>query len=160
MTLSAVQALLRDSLDGLQTPGADLAAARAFITPPNPGVADAPLIYIWAGRVKEARRTLGRGVGLKRIEYELAIHAYAEMLADDAAADNAFPLFLEALLGVLRDIAMPQQLVDAETGIVSQLLEIGEQIDLTYGVPQALTDQRLLWYNAQLTVRATEDIIA
>ncbi len=161
MSLNALQLLVRDTLQGLETPAIDLPAAQCWIAPPVPGEIAVPQIYVWGAHFKETRQMMGRGIGgAKRLDYDLAIHLYAEMLSDDTTADSAFPLFIEAVLSALRRITMPQPLTDNVTGVVSQLVAVGEDFNVTYGVPRSLRDQRFLWYNCGVTMSATEIIIA
>jgi len=161
MSVNAVQKLLRDALDALETPNVQLPPAQAWIAPPLPGDAAAPQIYVWGAHWTERRMTGGRGAGgSKRRDYDVAIHIYAATVADDPNADSAFPLLIEAVIAKLASLAMPVQLTDDETKAVTQLVEVGERFEVTYGVPRSLQDQRLLWYNCAVTVGAVEMIIA
>jgi len=116
-----------------------------------------PQLYVWGGRLSEARATLPRGQGQKRITHQVDI--YVHWVSDNSNMDlpvGIFPVFLDGIRGVLRAVQLPVQLTDDVTGEISQLTDFGENMNLAYTTPVTLADQRLLFNSGQIKVSAHE----
>lgn len=185
MTLLAVQAHVQTLLSGLTTPqlqGIGVGAANAFVAPPaitTDAMTD-PEIYVWGGRTKDKRHSGPRNqlgaanwsqptptlptlpvtsAGFRRADWLLDI--WLMMLAPSPsgqpADDYPFPLLIGAVMKQLALDLMPQQLTDPQTGDVSQLVHIGEDMDLEYTTPQETADERTQLYTALITCQVRED---
>lgn len=154
MPLNSVQQYVRALLDGQQSP--QQAPAQAFISPPLPGDADVPQIYVWGGRLQEQRETMPRGGGYKKLHWQVSIWVYMPDVADDAEIDTAFPCLIDAIMDTLRAVPLPVALSDPVTAQVSSILFVGEQLQVQYGTPRATADQRYIWQNALITADVDE----
>jgi hypothetical protein len=161
MTLNAVQYHIRGLIDQAPSPFYD--PLQAHIMPPVPGDMAQPQGYVWGGRLKLTRQTAPRGrapsAGFKKRAYLVDIDLRVAESPDDPNADEAFPCLIEVVLGLLEDATMPVKLVDPQTGQTSQLISIGEQIEMAYDGVRTLpddADQRYVRQMAMLTVLAEE----
>jgi hypothetical protein len=164
--IASVQQFLLGLLNGLPLPGPAGQAGNlaCYVTPPDPGVLDVPTAYLWPVSGTEHRLTTpragGPGViqpGWKRIDHKVPLFLVFVGLADDPAADTNFPAVIDAVMAALRPSPDEVQLTDPVTGVISSvLLGIGEEMTYEYAVVHTLADQRMLRYDARLTITAVE----
>lgn len=167
MPLVAMQSYCQALLDGTTMP-LGLAPLKAYITPPNPGVAEVPTLYIWDAEGEERRETMPRAQpnkystgGMKFLEHKIEMYVTMVDYSDDVSVDSNFPACVDAVLAVLRNTLMPVlNYVDPVTGGVSDVMMIGERMRWRQGVPRSLQDQRMLWYVCWLQVDVMEKIQA
>jgi len=169
MPLNTVQVYLKSVLDQMVLPQG-LGALDAFITPPNPRDDPEPAIYIWGSHADEARMTVPRAVhgnlatgGDKAITHRVDCWLTWFESSEDLNVDSNFPAILDAVLAVLRNVEMldaTQHATDPVTGQLSHLLNVGENMSWEYGPVRAVADQRLLRFDAQITVEVIEVIQA
>jgi hypothetical protein len=167
MPLVSMQTYCRDLLDGTAMP-LGLAPMKAYITPPNPGVAEQPTLYIWDAEGEERRESMPRAKpnllstgAFKFLEHKIEMYVTMVDYADDVQVDSNFPACIDAVLAVLRNTQMPVlNRVDPVTGGVSDVTMIGERMRWRQGVPRSLNDQRMLWYVCWLQVDLVEKIQA
>ena len=154
MSLNSVQLYVRDQLNGLTC--ATLPAAEAWVLPPpTTQPADNPQIYVWGGRSDESRMTIPRFRGQKRVAH--TVSCWIQWVSDsDPANVQQFPVFMDTITYTLRSLPIPAQLTDPTTGLVSQLLNLGERIITEYGTPLALQAQGLLLHTAAMSLVAAE----
>jgi hypothetical protein len=153
-------------LQGLPLPGP--AGARGplqcYITPPDPGNLTVPTCYIWPIGGEEKRLTPPRAggpnvqiPGWKHIIHRMPLFLAYVGIASDPTADTNFPAVIDAVMAALRPSADEVQITDPVTGQISSLLlGIGEEMAYEYGVVRTLADQRLLRYDARLTITVNE----
>lgn len=160
MSLTAVQNAVAGMLDGLVA--GSLPPAQAWVLPPPvTQPADYPQIYVWGGRLVEARATIPRGPGQKRINHRIDL--YVHWTSDNSNDPNsvvAFPVLLDAIRHVMRSVPLPVELTDPVTGEVSNLTDFGENMVLDYSTPTATADQRWLMNVGAIRVNAYEWITA
>jgi hypothetical protein len=163
-----VQQYFRGLLDQTPMP-LGLAPMAAYITPPNPGVAEVPTLYIWDAEGEEYRETMPRAKpgnltsgGMKFLDHKLEMYVTMVDYSDDVTVDNNFPACVDAVLAVLRNTLMPvlkfpDPIVPNAT---SDMLWVGERMRWRLGVPRSLQDQRMLWYVCWVQVDLKEKIQA
>lgn len=161
MSLYAVQTLIKETLQGLETPQDLLPPADCFIAPPVSDEIDKPKIYVWGSTDDEMRQTAGRtSGGAKKIVTDVHIWYYWVQAPDWDERDAAFPALVWAIRNAMRRVPVVQTLNDPISGEVSQLLAIGERMQNIQGTPNLLEDQRYLWYSGRLTCRVEEYVQA
>lgn len=163
MPLNSVQTYVRDLLQGQTSP--ELPPAEVFISPPNPGDATVPQVYVWGGQLHEERASFPRGQGIgtggrKWLHWTVAIWVYYPDDANSYAIDSAFPALLDAILETLRATPLPAPLTDATDGVGSSVFYIGEDIRMSYATPRAEEDQRYIWQSARIDAQVDEMIQA
>ena len=154
MSLNSVQRFLADLLDGLESP--ELPPAQAWVLPPSmtqPGAQ--PQIYVWGGTLTEARATLPREKGQKRVSHTISLYVQW-MSPNDIAYEQHFPLLLDAIRATIRSVNLQQPITDATTGEVSWLTDLGEKMTLSYSTPVATNQQQYLQNTAVLKLPVTE----
>lgn len=169
MPLVTIQQYAKDLLDLTPMP-LEMAPMRAYITPPNPGVAEQPTLYIWDAEGEETRETMPRAKpgqeflttgAFKFLRHKLEMYVTMVDYSDDIQVDSNFPACVDAVMAILRNTLMPVlNIVDPVSGLLSDVTMIGETIKWRMGVPRSLQDQRMLWYVCWLQVDVVEKIQA
>lgn len=167
MPLNSVQTYLKGVLNGLALPFGS-PNLTAMITPPDPGDGMLPAVYIWGSTGEEARQTMPRAKpglpstgGFKVILYRVDCWLIWFGDAENANADSAFPAVIDVVTNQLRTTLMPVlNLVDPVTSGTSNLLAVGENIDVDYAPVHATEDQRYLCYTARVICEIKEQIQA
>ena len=135
-----------------------------FITPPDPGNLTVPTCYIWPMGGEEKRLTPPRAggpnvevPGWKHIMHRVPLFLAFVGVANDPTADTNFPAVIDAVMAALRPSEDEVLITDPVTGQISSLLlGIGEEMGYEYAVVHTLADQRLLRYDARLTITVNE----
>ena len=144
-----IQSVLQGAIAPVASGGESLVysqPAAVYIAPPTPAVSgDVPQVYIWGGRKVENRWTMGgRTGGNKRLAWEIDIYVWIPDYADAPNIDQAMPLVSDNVDHVLRLVkvnsGLPVQITDPTTGVVSNVIDIGERMTLSYLTPQALEE--------------------
>lgn len=154
-----MQSYLLSILNGLEMP-ANIAAAEAFITPPDPRVkAKVPAIYIWPSDGNENRSvelggTIPRNTGpntpsgTKGLLHQFDIYVTWFSANQGRQADPLFPGIVDTVMFKLRTCQPnPAEMADPYTGQVSTIYNVGEQIKYRIGV-EATADERFLRYDS------------
>lgn len=169
MPVNTVQAYLRAALAELPLPR-DAGLLEAFITPPNPNVDGAlrPAAYIWGSRGNETRLSVPRALqgslptgGNKQIVHQVDVWLVWFGASGDDESDTEFPAVLDAVMARLRNCPLldgQQHEPDPVTGVLSNLLAVGETLSWEYGPVRATADQQYLRYDAQITCEVVEVI--
>jgi hypothetical protein len=164
--LNSVQLYLKGLLDGLPMPGAAGNLA-AYITPPDPNEeTQVPTAYIWPSQAKESRdpktggsipRNTGPGTpsATKSLVHDVDIYLVWFAANDDPDADTWFPGMVDAVMYTLRTAPDPVQVTDPYSGMSSQLVNVGEQMDVKIGLI-AVGDEVFGRYDALITVTVWE----
>jgi hypothetical protein len=167
MSLVTVQTWIKQQLDGLVLPGpAGVQPLEAVITPPDPNEDPQPVAYIWPTGGREHRQAVprntgpGTAAGWKNFEPNIDIYLTWFNNQDDPYADVAFPSVVDAVMNALRTSPDPAEMVDPNTGAVSWLAGVGEDMDWSNLGVNAVNDQRWLRYDALIRVSFTEFISA
>lgn len=167
MSLVTVQTWIKTRLDGLVIPGpADVGALEAFITPPDPRDDPPPAAYIWPANGSETRQSFPRNTGpgtpagWKNSRPNMQVYLTWFDSAGDPYADNAFPSVIDAVMHALRTSPDPAEVTDPNTGEVSWLAGVGEEMSWQGLGITAVADQRWLRYDAMITVPFIEFINA
>ena len=150
----------------------NVAAAEAFITPPDPRVkAKVPAIYIWPSDGMENRSPeLGGTVprnkgpntasGTKGLQHQMDVYCTWFSANSGRQADPVFPAIVDTIMMALRySQPNPAELTDPSTGLTSSVYNVGEQIKYRIGI-EATADERWLRYDALLQVTVWEVINA
>lgn len=166
MPLNSVQTYLQGLLDGLPLPGpaGEQGPLACYITPPNPGNLQVPTAYLWPMNGEESRLTTPRAggpnvtePGWKMIKHQVPLFLAFVGIASDPTADTNFPAVIDAVFAALRPSPDEVLITDPVTGqLTSLLLGIGEELNYDYAVVHTQADERLLRYDARLTINVTE----
>jgi hypothetical protein len=166
MSLYATLEFLRQALNGLSFPTAT-DPAQAWVQPPVPGLLYPAQIYIWPSQFHDDRQTAPRASsvasgtsGFRVVTYDLSVWVYGLQDPDSPGPTPPFVLLLDAVLTTIRGLTMPTQLTDSQTGMVSWLIDIGEQMAGHVDVVRTLVDERYLRNAALLTVIIREQVQA
>ena len=162
-----IQQYLQAKLDGLEMP-ANIAAAQAYITPPDPRVqARVPAIYIWPSdgnenRSSELGGTIPRNTGpntpsgTKGLLHQFDIYVTWFSANQGKQADPLFPGIVDTIMFALRtSLPNPAPMTDPYTGQTSTIYNVGEQIKYRIGI-EATADERWLRYDSLLQVSIWE----
>ena len=171
MPVVVVQQFLLSLLNGLEMPYS-VAAAEAFITPPDPRVkAKVPAIYIWPSDGQENRsgelggtipRNTGPGTpsGTKGLLHQMDVYITWFSANQGRQADPVFPAIVDTVMMALRySQPNPAVLTDPATGLTSSVYNVGETMKYWVGI-EATADERWLRYDALLQVTCWESINA
>lgn len=163
MPLNSIQQHCVSIIDGLPIPGsAD--ALTATIQPPNFEDLDGPRAFIWGGTMRGERQTAPRGdapkAGFKRLNWVVDVWLSYLTTPDAPDVDRAFPLIVDAVMSAFWSTPMPVFITDPVTGLVSQLLQIGEEFELEAPTARATQTQRMLYYTARLGLDVYEAVQA
>jgi hypothetical protein len=172
MPLNSVHQVIKNILNGLQIPGgAGMNGTLAcYITPPAERNDPSPAIYIYASRGQEHRESLPRAKGpsqpagqsgWKQIEH--TIDGYLTWFDDnfDPAVDTNFIGVVDAVMQALRSALDPlYYYTDALTGQQSEIYAIGEKMTYELAPPRATTQERMLRFDALITVHCWESFQA
>lgn len=167
MSIVTVQTFIKAQLDQLIIPGpAEIGTLEAYITPPDPRDGPKPAAYIWPSNGHEMRQAMPRNTGpgtpAAWKDFRPSIEVYLTWFnqTSDPYVDNAFPTVIDAVLRALRTCPDPAQVVDPNTGEVSWLQGVGEDMSWTNLGVTAVADQRMLRYDALIIVPFLESINA
>lgn len=156
MPLNTIQTHVQGLINGLDLPGQVDGDGHpiplvAWITPPVVEDITGPRAYVWGGTLQERRQTAPRGQGFKKLRWVVDTYLVAAATAADNNLDQEFPLIVDGVMAALRAAPMPILITDPTTGVVSQLLSIGEDFELEY-VPERLlaAPAGMLWYSARI----------
>ena len=171
MPVVVVQQFLLSLLNGLEMPYS-VAAAEAFITPPDPRVkAKVPAIYIWPSDGQENRsgelggtipRNTGPGTpsGTKGLLHQMDVYVTWFSANQGRQADPVFPAIVDTVMMALRySQPNPAELTDPATGLTSSVYNVGETMKYRVGI-EATADERWLRYDALVQVTCWESINA
>lgn len=170
MGLLAVQSYVKGLLDGLQIPG-NTGPLTAFITPPSPddNQDGTPRAFIWDSRGSEKRRALPRNdngqpgtAAWKDEPHTLEIYLVYTLAdeEDDSATDSAFPAVIDAVMDTLRTSPSPVDITDPYTGVITQLVDLGENMTWEMTPVHSLASQRWNRLDALITATCLEEIQA
>lgn len=158
MSIVTVQNWIRSQLNGLIIPGpAGVEPLEAVITPPDPNDEPQPMAYIWPSNGTENRQSMPRNSGpgtpaaWKNFHPSIDVYLTWFVSSDDPHADNAFPSVVDAILHALRYSPDPARVQDPNTGEVSWLGGVGEEMSWTNLGITATNDQR--WNRMDALIR-------
>ena len=168
MPIVTVQGFVKDLIDGTAPPGDTGLAGPlvALITPYDPDESGEARAYIWPSAGTENRRAMprntgpGTNAGWKNLRHNLDV--FLTWFDSDTAvdADVNFPALIDFVMDLLRTCQDPVIVTDPETGRVSQLVDVGENLLYEYVPPESMDDQRYLRYDAKITVSILEMVQA
>ena len=136
MGLNAVQQFAKAALNGLNSP--QLQPLTAVIEPPpSTQVGNKPIAFIWAADGHQQRQSMPRTKpggtgGYMKWVWKVDVGITVLMHVADDTVDSAFPLLLDQIVALMNLIPLTQFIMDPDTAVQSQLLAIGEVIDLSY----------------------------
>lgn len=157
--LNSVQLYLQNQLDGLTIPGMTT-PLQAYITPPTVEDLDSPKAYVWGSRLRIQRQTMPRGAGFKHLAWMMDIYLVYETNPDSPTLDTEFPLIVDAVMNKLWTTQTPLLITDPVTGVVSQLLNVGENFEFEYPPERTPATLRMLYYTARIGMELYEAVQA
>jgi hypothetical protein len=155
MSVNTVQLHVQNLLNGLSIPNYQTPLV-TYITPPNPGKLPGPAAYVWATTGTNRRQTAPRGAGFRMMTWDVSIWLMAPGLASDVNANTKFAGLIDTVTNALVTDTMPVMETDPITGLTFQLLAIGEDFNIQQSPVHALADQRLLMYEALISLTIKE----
>lgn len=178
MPLGSIQQYVQKTINGITIPG-QTEPLLTYITPPvMDKVGGPPKAYVWGGRAAVRRRTAPRGPGFKRLDWLIDIYLNYETNpnrpppAGGLSLDEQFPAIVDAVMWQLwtaqmnihiddqGNVITPAQAAVADPQLTSQVLSIGEEIDIDYPPERTPATLRMLWYSILLRCRVEEDVQA
>lgn len=163
MPLNSIQHYVQGLLDGLAVPDSTT-TLEAQITPPTVQDLDSPVAFVWGGQLVVTRQTGNRGpapaAGFKRLMWDVDVWLVYLTNPDDTEVDQEFPLLVDAVMAQLWSTTMPLFITDPTTGLVTQVLEIGEEFRLDYSPVHTPATLRMLYYTAHLGLSIYEAVQA
>jgi hypothetical protein len=157
--LNSVQLYVQSLLDNLPIPGMTV-PLQAYITPPTIDDLDSPKAYVWGTRLRINRQTMPRGAGFKHLAWLIDIYLVYETNPDSPTLDQEFPLIVDAVMNKLWTTTTPLFITDPVTGIQSQLLNVGENMEFEYPPERTPATLRMLYYTARIGMELYEAVQA
>jgi hypothetical protein len=157
--LLSVQTYVQGLLDGLTIPGLSV-PLEAYITPPTVEDIDRPKAYIWGSRLRVQRQTMPRGAGFKHLGWMVDIYLVYETNPDSPTVDQEFPAIVDAVMSKLWTTPTPLLITDPLTGVVSQLLNVGENFEFEYPPERTPATLRMLFYSCRIGMELYEAVQA
>ena len=163
MPLNSIQQLCQEILDGLPIPGSGT-PLQAQITPPVIQNLNGPVAFVWGGSMSGKRTAGPRGKpeqsGYKELTWDVDVWLVLLTNPNSSLVDQQFPLVVDAVMAAFWATEMPTWAVDATTGLRTQVRSIGEQFRLEYSPVHTPQTQRMLYYDARLTLSVYEAVQA
>jgi hypothetical protein len=157
MPLNSVQIYVQSLLADLPIPALDR-NLEAYITPPTVEDIDRPKAYIYGARLRGMRQSAPRGPGFKRLNWMVDVYLSWETMPDEPSVDQEFPLIVDAVMTKTWTTTMPLFITDPTTGVVSQILAIGEDFELEYPPERTPSTLRMLYYTARIGLDVYEAV--
>jgi hypothetical protein len=158
-------AVLKTKLDGWITPPMEtlnLSPFAAFIAKPNAVLEamEGPQVFIWNAKASihrtTAPRSPGHTGGFKRAPWKVSVFLF--FIDAPQPSDTTWNMIKDSLRWGIEDIVYPQTITDLDSQPqVTQLIEIGENIDMEAADPEPIAEQGQLLYTAHLIVDMIED---
>jgi hypothetical protein len=168
MPINSVHQVIKGILDGLQIPGPAGAhgTLACYITPPAERDDPSPAIYIYSARGNEHRQSLPRAQGPSQPlgqsgwkQMEHTIDGYLTWFDEnyDPNVDSNFIAVVDAVMQALRSALDPlYYYTDSLTGQQSEIYAVGEKMTYEIAPPRAVAEQRMLRFDALLTIHCWE----
>jgi hypothetical protein len=165
--LASVQLYVQGLLDGLLIPGSTTPLT-AQVTPPVIQNLNGPVAFVWGGSLVASRQTGPRGApgaaGFKKLMWDVDVWLVLLTNPNSAGADQQFPVLVDAVLAQLWSTTMPLfidgQGLPATEGVegTSEILSIGENFRMEYSPVHTPQTQRMLYYDAHLSLGIYEAV--
>lgn len=166
MPVIAAQSFVQGILQGAVPPGETglKEPLQALITPLDPDVNPDGIarIYVWPARGPVKRLAMPRNTGpgtpagWKTLKHELEVFLLWMDYQDDPQADVNFPLLIDYVWMLLETSPDPGMFTDPETGLVSDLVNLGEDMTYEFIPPRTLEPQTMRRYDARIQCSLTE----
>ena len=166
MPVVSAQTYVQGILQGATPPGATgiKGPLECLITPLDPDVnpGGGARIYVWPAKGPEKRRAMPRNTGpgtqagWKQLTHELEIFLVWMDSPNDPQADVNFPLLIDYVMFLLRTSPNPAQVTDPETGVVSNMVNLGEVMTYEYVPPRTLAEMAFRRYDARVSCSLLE----
>ena len=111
---------------------------------------------MWPARGPEKRLAMPRNTGpgtpagWKQLKHDLQVFLLWMDYQDDPQADVNFPLLIDYVMMLLATAPNPAQVTDPETGQVSQMVNLGEDMTYDFVPPRTLEPQMMRRYDARI----------
>lgn len=155
MSERSVKAHVSGLLDGLTVPTIT-GALSMDVEFPSVTVPTTPIGWVWATSWDETRYAGSHGVGLKKIEYDVASVIVWDVDPSGGGDQSQFDDLIETVQHTLRTATLQVTLTDSITSRTSTLMNLGEQIKVDRSEPVALEDQGLIRYVVTVTTKVEE----
>ena len=167
MPLVAAQTYVASILQEMVPPGATgiRKPISALITPKDPDVNPDGVArcYVWPATGPEKRLAMPRNTGpgtpaaWKSIDHRLSVFLIWMDNPNDQNADVNFPLFIDYVMFILRTSPNEAQWQEAETGVISHFLNLGEDMSYDFVPPRTLEGQKFRRYDARVSCTLHEE---
>lgn len=173
--LTGVQLYVKNIIDGLVVTDG-IPALQAYVTPPTLEDLDGPRAYVWGGRMRGKRQTAPRikaghtiadgTSGFKHLAWVVDVYIVYESNPDMTSNDMDFPQLVDAVLTAYFTTQMPifidglgNTFTQPAAGL-TQILGIGEDVELEYAPLHTPATLRMLYYSARLAMEVYEAVQA
>lgn len=166
MGLISAQSYVASLLVGMVPPGDTgiNGPIDALITPLDPDVNPDGIArcYVWPAHGPEKRIAFPRNSGpgtpaaWKQLSHELQVFLVWMDSPDDQSADVNFPLLIDYVMFLLRTSPNPADWTDPETGVVSNMVNLGEEMSYDFVPPRSLEQQMYRRYDARISITLLE----
>ena len=166
MPIASAQAYVQGILQGAAPPGATgiKGPIQCLITPLDPDVnaGGGARIYVWPAKGTVKRRAVPRNTGpgtpagWKDEKHDLEIFLVWMDSPNDPQADVNFPLLIDYVMMLLETSPNPAQVTDPETGLTSDMVNLGEVMTYEYVPPRTLAEQAFRRYDARISCSLLE----
>lgn len=171
MPLLSVQKYIAGVFDGLRVPG-QAQVLKAKITPPTTMNLDGPVAFVWGGSMRAERQSGPRGApgkaGFKHLQWDVDVWLCYLANPNSPTLDSEFPAFVDAVMQQIWSSpttlyidaqGSPAQQTPVPEGL-TQILSVGERFRLEYSPVHAVSSQRMLYFDARLTLEIYEAVQA
>ena len=163
MPLNSIQQFTKTIIDGMAIPGSTV-PLKAQVTPPVLQNVSSPMAFVWGGSMSGKRTAGPRGTpdkaGYKELTWDIDVWLILLTNPNNSLVDQQFPLVVDAVMAAFWATEMPTWTVDSTTGLRTQVRSIGEQFRLEYSPVHTPQTQRMLFYDARLTLSVFEAVQA
>lgn len=159
MPLNSIQNYTVGLLDGLAIPG-QTQTLRAYITPPTVTNLNGPIAVVQGGRLRGSRQTAPRGFGFKKLEWVVDVWLAYLTNPNSPTIDQEFAVITDAIMAMTWTTVTPTEITDEVTGVVSQILNMGEEFDLDCAPDRTPASLRMVYQCARLGLSVYEAVQA
>jgi hypothetical protein len=173
--LLSVQRYIASVFDGLSVPG-QTKPLTAKITPPVTMNLDGPVAFVWGGSMRAERQAGPRAqpgsdpstAGFKHLQWDVDVWLCYLTNPNRSTLDSEFPAFVDAVMAQIWSTpttlfidaqGVPSEQTPGPQG-VTQILSVGERFRLEYAPVHAVSSQRMLYFDARLTLEIYEAVQA
>lgn len=165
MPLNSVEQYVAGIIQDMEIPLQGGPPLEVYITPPTYEDIDRPKAYVWGGRARGRRQTMPRTTsgllvdgrsGFKEIDWTVDIYLLYESTPDGPYASQEFPVIVDAVMTKFWTTPLNVFVTDPITGVVSEIVSIGEEWDFEMMPERTVNTLRMILYTARISMTVRE----